>query len=476
MNSFLRRGKLVYASLPPWARGVAASAYGHYLSWWRYGRDTEAQVEAALERETWTRSRWHAYQEERLAELLHRAATRVPYYREYWARRRSVGDHADHGDLRNWPVLPKTALRREPSAFLADDVHEKSLFRVVTSGTSGTPITVWRSRRSYRRWYALFEARSRRWYGVHRGSRWAMLGGKAVIPASQREPPYWVWNGGLRQLYLSALHLSEGNGPAYAAAMKSHGVVHLLGYASSMYWLAKIIQKSGVAGPRLEVVVSNAEPFHPHQRAVIGEVFDCPVRDSYGMVEMVAGASECEGGALHLWPDAGVVEVMHDDDDVGVPAGHSGRLICTGLLNGEMPLIRYDVGDRGAVRDWETAAECSCGRSLPVLERIEGRVSDNLIAADGRSRVYVGAIFNDLAVSEAQIVQESLGLVRVNAVPDQGFTEATARTIAERIRARLGQLEVEIQTVDRVPRGANGKFKSVVNAVEGEAPTGEPAQ
>ena len=38
-----------------------------------------------------------------------------------------------------------------------------------------------------------------------------------------------------------------------------------------------------------------------------------------------------------------------------VTKGASGDLVCTGILNADMPLIRYSTGDRGALR-----AESDC--------------------------------------------------------------------------------------------------------------------
>ena len=78
--------------LPYPLRVVAASAKGYYLKWWRYGRNTEALVQQALARETWSEEQWEAWQQERLSYVLHRAANHVPYYRGMWSTRRQKGD------------------------------------------------------------------------------------------------------------------------------------------------------------------------------------------------------------------------------------------------------------------------------------------------------------------------------------------------------------------------------------------------
>src|SRR5262249_31378812 len=163
-----------------------------YLRSWRYSPETERLVEEALEREYWGPKRWKAYQEERLTYVLHRAATRVPYYREQWAARRRRGDQASCEYLENWPVLAKESLRQNPTAFVADDCDVRNMYCDHTSGTTGTPLELWLSRETVRSWYALSEARLRRWNGVSYRDKWAILGGQPVVPAGVRRPPFWV--------------------------------------------------------------------------------------------------------------------------------------------------------------------------------------------------------------------------------------------------------------------------------------------
>jgi len=463
MHGLIASAKVLYGSLPAPFRGAGASAYGWYLRWWRYGPETDSLVSAALERETWDDERWQEFRDARLAEILYRAATRVPYYRDQWRSRRAAGDDASRGELANWPILGKETVRIAPHAFLADDVNHNRLFRLSTSGTSGTPITTWRSRRTMRDWYALFEARTRIWYDVDRSMPWAILGGQIVAPAGQTEPPFWVWNSGLRQLYLSSLHINELNAAAYLGAMRFHRVRYLLGYASSMYWLASYAHDQGLEAPPLSVVISNAEALLPHQRELIGRVFGCPVRDTYGMSEIVAAATECAHGAMHVWPEVGVIEVVDDHGNPALP-GVAGRLVCTGLLNRDMPLIRYETEDRGML-DPVHVEPCSCGRRLPTLGRIEGRASDVLLAADGRRVFWYNAQFYDLPIREGQVVQEVLGAVHVNVVPGTGYTAKTEEVIQQRVRQRLGEVRVEVYTLTSIPRGPNGKFRAVVNRV-----------
>jgi len=110
--------------------------------------------------------------------------------------------------------------------------------------------------------------------------------------------------------------------------------------------------------------------------------------------------------------------------DEPVPNGKVGRLICTGLLNADMPLIRPD-GRR-------------IGRLDPVFKA-------------------------DLHIREAQIIQETLERLRVKLVPALGYTEDDAKVIIQRLRDRVGDMEIVLETVDQIPREANGKFRAVIS-------------
>lgn len=449
----------VYHHLPSPTRSLIASIRGYYLRSWRYGPETDQLVSEALQREHWSEERWMSWQVERLDALLHRAATMVPYYREHWSGRRRQGDRASWSYLENWPILEKSPLKESPQRFIAADCDTRRMYNLHTSGTTGTSLSLWWSRETVRGWYALFEARNRLWHGVSRHDCWAILGGQLVAPIEQRKPPFWVWNAALNQLYLSSYHLAPDLIPAYLDAIHQYRIKYLWGYTSALYALAQEIIRYGRRDLKMAVIVTNAEPVFDYQRQTIAEAFQCPVRENYAMSEIVAAASECPDGRLHLWPEAGIVEVL--DNDHPVPEGTSGDLICTGLFNTDMPLIRYRVGDRGSLTTGDEG--CSCGRSLPILQSIEGRSDDVIFTADGRKIGRLDPVFKaDLPVREAQIIQESLNVVRIRYVPSPEFTPEATRSMKERLRDRIGPVDVIVEPVDELPRTANGKFRAVI--------------
>jgi phenylacetate-CoA ligase len=448
-----------YHSLPSALRSGVATARGAYLRAWRYGPRTEELCAAALTREQWTQRQWESWRDERIALLLNRAASRVPYYRRLWSERRRRGDRAPIDVLGNWPILEKETLRTHGAAFVADDRSRSRMYHDHTSGTSGKSLDLWLSRGTVQEWYALFEARCRHWNGVSRRDRWAMIGGQLVVSVEQEKPPFWVWNASLHQLYLSAYHLSPRNAAGYLEALWRYRVRYIVGYPSAVHALAREVLSQKLRAPQLDFVLANAEPVLPHQRREIEEAFGCPVRETYGMAEIVADASECREGRMHLWPEVGHIEVLNGGGAVGF--GEMGDLVCTGLLNLDMPLIRYRVGDRGALAARNST--CGCGRTLPLLSAIDGRIDDVLYTPDGRVVGRLDPVFKSrLPIKEAQIVQDKLDLIRIRYVRDAHFSAGDAQSLTDRVRERMGRVRVVLEEVEAIPRTSNGKFRAVV--------------
>src|SRR5205823_7987019 len=124
-------------------------------------------------------------------------------------------------------------------------------------------------------------------------------------------------------------HLASDLVPYYLDALVRHRIKYLLGYSSSLYELARHALELKRRDLKMTVAITNAEPLFDYQRKAIEEAFQCPVRETYGLAEIVMAASECHASRLHLWPDVSRLEVVEG----GQPAaqGTSGDFISTGL-------------------------------------------------------------------------------------------------------------------------------------------------
>lgn len=460
MNPWLMR---LYHRLPSSLQNFAASRHGDRLMRLRYGETFRRELPRFAERETWSPHQWKSWQNEKLRALLKRAVERVPYYRQLHEQGLFPTDEATPDNLTCLPLLEKEPVRQAPLDFLADDCNPAEMYAERTSGTTGKPLMLWWSPETHQTWYACFERRVRNWSQVALGDRWATLGGQLVVPQHRQRPPFWVWNASGSQLYMSSYHLRSDFLDAYLDELLHRKIDYIFGYASSLDALATHALERGRSDVHLKVAISNAEPFYAHQRRRIESAFSCPTRDTYAPAELTIAAFECEAGQMHLSPDVGITEVV-DDYGTPLPAGETGHLVVTSLLNPDHILIRYRQGDRGALA--ASDEPCHCGRTLPRLASIEGRTDDVLTTSDGRKIGRLDPIFKDsLRIREAQIIQEELDRVVVKVVPAEHFDETDSAAIRNGIRDRMGAIDVNVVLVDCLPRTSAGKLRAVINQV-----------
>ncbi|MFN2419832.1 MAG: hypothetical protein ABR527_00380, partial [Gemmatimonadota bacterium] len=124
----------------------------------------------------------------------------------------------------------------------------------------------------------------------------------------------------------------------------------------------------------------------------------------------------------------------------------------------------------GTWSPWAVRA-CPCGRSLPTLDRIEGR-SDDLVALPGgevaHSRVIMEGLQAVAAVVQVQLVQEELRRFKLLGVGNSRVDRARiGRELDAAPRRVLGEdLSLELEWVDAIPPGPGGKVRAVVSHVE----------
>jgi len=460
MNS---RITAAYSASPWWVQNAAVSAYGYWWRQRRFGGRFREHLQSFIARDRFTQVEWRAYQTNELRETLIAAAAHVPFYQSSWNRDlisnlREVALE----DLREFPLLDKEQIRTAGRSLIARNA--KRLRTYATSGTTGTPLSIVYSAEFHRRWSAAYEARCRRWAGVnHRMSR-AMLGGRLITGTSAAAPPYWRFNVAERQLYLSAFHISPSTAPSYVSALNRYRPDYLVGYASAHFFLARFIVQLGLVVHRPKAVLTSSESMSEGMRALIERAYGCEVFDAYSGVEACCLASECEEHRLHISPDVGIVELVRED---GRPAGigEPGEIVATGLLNHAQPLIRYRTGDWAVL----SQARCTCGREMPVLDHLVGRIEDTVVGSDGRELVRFHGIFVDLPhVREGQVVQEAVDRFLVRLAVDAGFGEGEREEIRRRFEERLGRIELRYEFVDSIERTSRGKFRAVVSRVSSD--------
>jgi phenylacetate-CoA ligase len=455
----------IYAKSPVWLQNLGISMYGLMWRHRRYGGGFSRYVSQFAERESFSAEQWRDYQTEQLRLLLLNANCHVPYYKELFARLNlSDADlaHFTLDDLSKLPILEKEQIRDHPELFVANNIPLKRLNKYYTSGTTGTPLAIMSTTDTDRKNQAVSEVRARRWAGLNNTMSRAMLGGRLVVPRGNAHPPFWRYNIFERQLYFSAFHIASAYISDYVQALNRFQPDYLVGYASSQYFLARMIAEQGFHVYQPKAVLTSSENLTPEMRKTISEVYNCPVFDGYSGVEACCTISECEYHTMHESPDMGIIELINNSG-LHAKTGEPGEIIATGLLNFEQPLIRYRTGDI-AIR---AEHGCECGRQMPVFHELVGRLEDTVVGVDGREMVRFHGIFVGLShVREGQIIQKTLTDFQVRLVVDQNFSDTDKEEIYHRFQIRLGQVNLEFEFVDKIERTLGGKFRAVISKVQ----------
>jgi len=450
-----------YWRLPVFLQNLALSAYGARLDQLYYGREYSAELEAIRSR-SWTSSKEIEYWQ--MAEFRRLFASAVVHVAHYRALQKvDLDAFRAIGDLAQLPVLERQAVRQHEMDFVDDRLDPRRLYKDKTSGSTGTSLTVYWARGSLRRLQAALEGRVRNVAGVSRTIPRAMLGGRPIVPGGTRRPPYWRYNRFWKQLYLSSYHVSRETAPLYVAALRKSGVQWITGYGSAIAALAEGALEAGVPPLPMRCVVVSGDTLQPGMRRSIEEFFQCRCYDSYGQVEGVSMAMECAEGRLHLVPEVGMVEVVRDDGRPCAP-GEVGEMLATGLLNEGMPFVRYRTGDFAA---YDVDQSCRCASMHPIIARLEGRVDDYLVTADGRRIGRLStAVKRSPSIHSAQIVQDRGGHAFLLIRPGDGYRREDALAVQDDIVERIGAFDFDIVEVGEIPKTPTGKTRLVVRLSE----------
>ena len=449
-------------------QNLLVSAYGYTWKQRRLGGIFTEEYAKAKQRENFTAAQWQTYQQQQLQKILLHAFEHVPYYEETFL---SNGLNAETlkkisiENINEVPVLSKEALRKYGTSSLLADVREKGGSFFASSGSTGTPTQILFSHAMHQRWFALFELRVRNWAGVSSDIARGMIGGRRIIPAANSNPPFYRYNFFEKQVYFSAYHINAKNAADYVSGMRKHKVTYMTGYAMSNFILARFLKEQNIEAPQLKAVVTSSEKLTDEMRQTFKEVYGCKTFDGWSGLEACGLITECEHGSLHISPDAGLIEVL-DNNLQPVPTGIPGTVYCTGFLNYDQPLIRYNIGDQIILSE----KQCNCGRAMPVVKEILGRTEDVVIGKDGREMVRFHSVFNGLqSIKQAQIIQNNIDEIIIKVVTDNGLHLNDAYLIKTRIESQLGAIQIHIEEVNEIPLTGNGKFKAVISTVKRNA-------
>ncbi|OOG50983.1 phenylacetate--CoA ligase family protein [Rhodanobacter sp. C01] len=403
-----------------------------------------------------------ALQWERLKLLLEHCQREVPYYRRRWRELGiAVADIRNLDDYARMPVLTKADIRNHFDELKADSWRDRLLYKA-TGGSTGEPMRFGYTRESNDRRTAVMW-RGYDWAGSRMGRRTLFLWGGAVgEPTRSHQFKDRLYNAVFARRVLNSFHMTEANMAEYADAIDSYRPDIIVAYVGPLVRLAQWLVATGRKIWRPHAIIGAAEALHEFQRQVIEQAFGCPAYNTYGCREFMLIASECEQRhGLHVNADHLLVELRKPQD---APAdAQSGEVVITDLFNYGMPFVRYVNGDMATASD----ARCSCGRGLPLLGHVDGRVLDAIRTPAGH--VLPGEFFPHMlkdvhGVERFQLVQRRLDRLDLAIVRGEGFDDASLAYIRREVAKVLGDsVELHCHFVDDIPLTCSGKLRVTVS-------------
>lgn len=403
-----------------------------------------------------------ALQLDRMKKLLVHAQEHVPYYQRLFA---DVGFNASlfssFHDLEKIPVLTKDDVREHLEEIKSDNFSKWQPRTAQTGGATGKPLITYKDRRSHT---YLTANNLRAWHaaGFEMGDKYITLAHGSLIPkkGSLKNAVYFYLQ---HSDLIKCHHMDEEILiDALKTIRRSRGR-YMFGYSSSTYLLASFADKSGIAMEgSLDGLFTTSDMLYPHQRALIEKVFGAPVFDIYGCPEGGIISFECEKhDGYHLNQESAYVEI------VGADHSGQGRIVSTPLFNYAFPMIRYETGDIGSI----TTEPCACGRALPRISQLGGRIRDFVVLADGRH--IHGAFFNHLEmlyesdwIKKYQIVQGALNhlVIKITCIrqPADDELEQIRKSLRKGLMPDM-QIDFDLSGVELAP---SGKFRLILSKVK----------
>ncbi len=404
------------------------------------------------------------HQFRQLQALLSHACETVPLYRDRLGEAGFAPDRPLTADT--WariPLLGRAEIQEAGKALLSTRVpaaHGKT-YAVSTSGSTGRPVTVTGTAVAQVFWYAI-TLRDHLWHRRDMTKKLAVIRalseGKATYPKGARAR---YWGPATASAFASGpsavLNITT-TVESQALWLERENPEYLLTYPSNLLQLARHCRARDGTLPNLRGIETFAEALQPEVREACREAWDVPVVDMYSAQEVGYMAIQCpDHEHYHVQAEGALVEILNDQGHPCRP-GETGRVVVTPLHNFATPLIRYEIGDYA-----EVGEACSCGRGLPVLNRILGRVRNMLTLPSGDRTWPVPLTAEYTAIvpfTQFQMVQRSLETIEMKLVTKRPLTSDEESRLRTVVQKHLGHpFEIEFTYHDDIPRGASGKFE-----------------
>lgn len=390
-------------------------------------------------------------------EAMQHATTNSEFYRKlYAAHGVSVDDIKNLDDIKALPTVSKYDLIQNLDTMSTNISNSIFSSTKTTGGSTGQPVKLYKDTLALARERSA-TARAYEWAGVRIGDSQFRFWGvphlkKARIVSRLTD---LVAN----RKRASAFDLTEESLSRYYEECKLFKPKYIYGYVSVIEQFANFIIENNMKRiASVKSVITTAEILGSNARSIIERAFGTKVFNEYGCGEVGSIAHECEVGNMHIMADNLYLEVDSTEENFG-------EIIVTDFFNKATPLIRYRLGDYATLSD----TQCSCGRSLPIIESIHGRAYDILEMPSGKkmhpeSVIYVfEQIQQDTnAFKQFQVIQHSTKDIEAKIITNENWSEAISERLLAELKIYIDQsAQFRISLVESLPREKSGKMRLV---------------
>ena len=404
-----------------------------------------------------------------LVQLLAHCRRSVPYYAEIMKK---VGDDFEHDPasyLLRLPLLTKGLIRTHIEQLKSQHLGQRKWYFNTSGGSTGEPVKLIQDQDYGDRSNALQEFYSS-WAGAGIGDSIVYIWGseRDILEGSLgAELKKLIIKSLLRKTYLNAFRMTPEKMNEFIHILNTRRPKLIIVYVDSIFELARFAEREKIAIRPQSAIITSAGTLTPFMREKIEGVFQCKVFNRYGSREVSDIAGECAAHrGLHVFPWGCYVEVV-DEAGNRLAAGTEGNIVVTCLSNYAMPLIRYQIGDRGVL---SADSSCPCGRGGQILERILGRNDDIFETKDGTQ--IEGGYFGLLLYSrpwvwKCQVIQKDYSSILFKIKQSEyDYEPEELSDIIHKTRVIMGEdCQVDFEFVDDIPTSPSGKYRYILSEI-----------
>jgi phenylacetate-CoA ligase len=384
------------------------------------------------------------------------------FYRKYYD---SVGFHPDmlitEKDWEKIPILEKEMVREFQEEIKDSNANTKYFGIATTGGSTGLPLKIYTDKRFNNE---ILGWRAFKWWNISPAANVGIIHRRVPVTTLRKFLNRFLW-WPTKRIYLNASSISDENLRNFVYSIQKNKIEWLQGYVGALERVAEYILRNNITINTLNLVWSTSAPLYKNVRTKFEKAFNCKIMNQYGCSEVANIAIQCSVGEnLHINYDYVHVDVISDNQYC---INREGDILITNLYSYVFPLIKYRLGDKGAI----LKDKCPCGNNLPLLAEIKGRISDAVYTPDGLyiDGSYLTTVFDNYvkSIEQFQIHQKIDHSVVVYVKLYQQNKEAlnTLAAVKQILEKNVkNKIPVTIEIVDNI-EDDRGKIRYIISDI-----------